>query len=77
MVLRDVATMAAAGIGVGVAVSLGVGRYIESQLYGVPARDFVTLGGAVAVLAAVALAAGCLPARRASRLDPMRALRQE
>jgi len=52
---------------------------LESQkfLYGLTARDPWTLGLAVIVLAAVALFAGYLPARRASRLDPMQALREE
>jgi predicted permease len=77
MVLRDVATMAAVGIGLGVALSLGLARYVEAQLYGVPAHDIVTIGAAAIVLAVVALAAGWLPARRASRVDPMLALRQE
>jgi predicted permease len=77
MVLRDVAAMATVGIGVGVALSVGLARYVEAQLYGVPARDIMTIGGAAIVLAAVALAAGWLPARRASRVDPMIALRQE
>jgi predicted permease len=77
MVLRDVAAMATVGIGVGVALSLGLARYVEAQLYGVPARDIVTIAAAAIVLAVVALAAGWLPARRASRVDPMIALRQE
>jgi putative ABC transport system permease protein len=65
------------GIALGVGLSLGLGRYVESQLYGVPARDALTVGGAAALLAVVALASGWLPARRASRVDPVRALRQE
>ncbi|MGH9160162.1 MAG: ADOP family duplicated permease [Vicinamibacteraceae bacterium] len=77
MVLRDVAVMAAVGIGVGVVLSLGLGRYVESQLYGVPARDTLTIAAAASALAAVALVSGWLPARRASRVDPMRALREE
>jgi predicted permease len=77
MVLRDVAAMVTVGIGVGVALSLGLARYVEAQLYGVPARDIMTIGAAAIVLAVVALAAGWLPARRASRVDPMIALRQE
>jgi ABC-type antimicrobial peptide transport system permease subunit len=77
MVLRDVAAMAAAGIAVGVVLSLGLARYVESQLYGVPARDILTVGAAVIVLAAVALVSGWLPARRASRVNPVLALRQE
>lgn len=77
MVLRDVAAMAAIGIVVGIGLSLGLGRYVQSQLYGVPARDVLTVGVAALVLAGVALASGWLPARRASRVDPMRALREE
>jgi predicted permease len=77
MVLRDVAAMAIVGIGMGVALSLGLARYVEAQLYGVPARDIMTIGAAAIVLAVVTLAAGWLPARRASRVDPMIALRQE
>ena len=63
MVLRDVAAMATVGIGVGVALSYGLARYVESQLYGVPARDLATMGAAAVILAAVALAAGWLPAQ--------------
>jgi ABC-type antimicrobial peptide transport system permease subunit len=77
MVLRDVMTTAAVGIVLGAALSLLLARYIESQLYGVPARDFLTLGAAAILLAIVALAAGWLPARRASRVDPILTLRQE
>jgi putative ABC transport system permease protein len=77
MVLRDVAAMAIVGIVMGVALSLGLTRYVEAQLYGVPARDIMTIGAAAIVLAVAALAAGWLPARRASRVDPMIALRQE
>jgi predicted permease len=77
MVLRDVAVMAAVGIGVGVALSLGLARYIESQLYGIPARDALTIVAAACVLVTVALLSGWLPAHRASRVDPMLALRDE
>jgi ABC-type antimicrobial peptide transport system permease subunit len=77
MVLRDVAVMAAVGIVAGTALTLGLARYLESQLYGVAAHDALTMGGAAAALAAVALASGWLPARRASRVEPVRALRQE
>jgi ABC-type antimicrobial peptide transport system permease subunit len=69
--------MTAIGIVVGIGLSLGLGRYVQSQLYGVPARDVLTVGVAVLALAGVALASGWLPARRASRVDPMRALREE
>jgi predicted permease len=77
MVLRDVAAMAAVGIAAGIVLSVGLARYVESQLYGVPARDQATLAVSAAVLAAVALASGWLPAQRASRVNPVRALRQE
>jgi predicted permease len=77
MVLRDVAGMAGAGIALGVASSFGLARYVESQLYGVPLHDSTTFVAAALVLGAVALASGWLPARRASRVDPVRALRQE
>ena len=77
MVLRGVAGMAAVGIGAGALLSLTLARYIEAQLYGVESRDLATLGAAAGVLVAVALAAAWLPALKASRVDPMLALRQE
>jgi ABC-type antimicrobial peptide transport system permease subunit len=77
MILRSAAGMAAIGIGVGAALALVLGRYVESQLYGVRGGDVATLAAGAAVLAAVVLASGWWPARRASRVDPMRALRHE
>jgi ABC-type antimicrobial peptide transport system permease subunit len=79
MVLGEVTLLVAIGLVVGVAAALASTRILESQkfLYGLTARDPWTLGIAVIVLAAVALFAGYLPARRASRLDPMQALREE
>jgi predicted permease len=77
MVLRGAAGMAAIGIGLGAVLALALGRYVESQLYGIRGTDLVTLGGAAGVLVGVVLASGWLPARRASRVDPMVALRYE
>ena len=79
MVLGEVTLLVAIGLAVGFAAALASTRILESQrfLYGLTARDPWTLGIAVVVLAAVALFAGYLPARRASRLDPMQALREE
>jgi predicted permease len=77
MILRGAAAMAAIGIGLGAVLVLALGRYVESQLYGIRGADLVTLAGAGAVLVAVVLTSGWLPARRASRVDPMVALRYE
>ena len=77
MVLRGAAGMAAAGIALGTVLAFALGRYVESQLYGIRGGDLITLGGAAAVLASVVLASGWFPARRASRIDPMLALRHE
>ncbi len=77
MILRGAVGMAAIGICLGVVVALALGRYVESQLYGIRGSDLLTLGGAAAVLVAVVFVSGWLPARRASRVDPMLALRCE
>ena len=77
MVLRDAAMLVALGLTAGVGLSLAGGRLVKSFLYGMKASDPVALGGAVALLALVAAVAGYLPARRASRVDPMVALREE
>jgi putative ABC transport system permease protein len=77
LVVGEGAFLAAAGIAAGVAVSLVVTRLAASLLFGVGATDPVTFVGVPAVLAAAALAASYLPARRAMRLDPSIALRRE
>jgi predicted lysophospholipase L1 biosynthesis ABC-type transport system permease subunit len=77
MILRGAVGMAAIGICLGVVIALALGRYVESQLYGIRGSDLLTLGGAAGVLVLVVLASGWLPARRASRVDPMLALRCE
>ena len=77
MVMREVVTLIAIGVGVGVPAALALTRMVKSQLYGLEAHDPWTLGLATGLLATVACAAGYVPALRASRVDPMKALRYE
>jgi predicted permease len=77
LVLRQVAWMTLAGGVLGIAAALAFGRTARSLLFGLDEHDPVTVVVAVIVLAAVALAAAYLPARRASSIDPMQALRAD
>jgi ABC-type antimicrobial peptide transport system permease subunit len=77
MVLGEVAILIAIGLMVGFVAALATTRLVASFLYGLQPNDPWTLGIAAAMLAMVAAIAGYLPARRASRLDPMTALREE
>jgi len=77
MVMRDVMWLVAIGVAVGVPASLALMRAVQSQLYGLSTHDPLTLTLATVGLALIASAAGFLPAFRASRLDPMTALRYE
>jgi predicted permease len=77
MVLREVVTLAALGLGIGLTVSYGLTRFVASFLFGVKPHDPLTLSVSVLVLAAAAILAGYAPARRASRIDPVDALRHE
>jgi predicted permease len=75
MVIRATLRLALTGISLGVLASLAVTRLIASLLFGISPADPLTFALAVIVLTFVALAAGYLPARRASRVDPISALR--
>jgi predicted permease len=75
MVVREVAGVVLAGLAVGIAVSALAASRLGGLLYGVDALDPISFGGAVLVLLAVAGAAAYLPARRASRADPVESLR--
>ena len=77
LVLREVATVLLVGVAAGLCLALATVHVLESLLFGMSARDSVTLFTATLVLAAAAFAAGYLPARRAMRIDPMDALRYE
>lgn len=77
LVLRGALVQLAAGLAAGIPVALAGGRLLSSQLYGVKSHDPLILGLAAAVLAASALLAGFVPARRAASIDPMQALRAE
>ncbi len=77
MVLRESMIMVAIGVVVGLAGAVAAGRLIATVLYGLTATDAWSIAAAVTLMTAVSLAAGYLPARRASRVDPMTALRYE
>jgi putative ABC transport system permease protein len=74
MVVRHGALLASAGAVIGIAASLLIGRVLGSLLYGIKATDAVSFVAASSVLLRVALAASFIPARRASKVDPMVAL---
>jgi len=77
MILRETLTLVVIGTVIGVPVAIGASRLVTSRLYGLKGADPVTLIIAVLVLAIVAVAAAYLPARRASKVDPLVALRYE
>jgi predicted permease len=77
MVLREVAILIGIGLAIGTAAALATTRFLVSFLYGIKSTDPLILFAAAAVLASVAAIAGYYPARQASRLDPMAALREE
>jgi predicted permease len=77
LVLRESTTLVVTGVVIGVAVAVGVSRFVATLLYGLTPTDVTAIGGAVLVMLAVSSTASLLPARRASRVDPMVALRYD
>jgi ABC-type antimicrobial peptide transport system permease subunit len=77
MILREVLWMALAGLAIGLPVAFMTSKLVSSFLFGMKPNDPASLGLAVATLIAAAAIAGYVPARRATRIDPMTALRNE
>jgi len=77
MVMREVCLLAAIGLAIGMPIALATSRVVESFLFGMQPNDPRALTLAVAILLSAVLLAGYAPARRASRIDPMVALRRE
>jgi ABC-type antimicrobial peptide transport system permease subunit len=77
MVLRQGLSLAAIGSAIGLAIAAGASQLLAVFLFGVPPMDPLAFGGAAVLFAAVALAACYVPARRATKVDPLIALRCE
>ena len=75
MVLRESMIMVGVGVVLGLAAAVAAGRLLTAILFGLSPTDVWTIAAAIALMIGVSLAAGYLPARRASRVDPMVALR--
>jgi len=77
LVMKEVLVLVGVGIVLGLGASWGLTRYVQKELYGIQPNDLTTIILATIGIAIVALAAGYVPARRATRVDPIRALRWE
>jgi predicted permease len=77
MILRESLLLLAIGLCVGIPAAIAAGRLVQSQLYEISGSDPIAMGCAVLIIAAVTMLAAWLPARRATRVDPMVALRCE
>jgi ABC-type antimicrobial peptide transport system permease subunit len=77
MVMREALTWAAIGLAISLPVALAASKLVESFLYGMKRNDPLALAAAMLTMAGATLLAGFVPARNASRIDPMAALRHE
>jgi predicted permease len=77
MILRQATWLAILGVTLGAGAAAWLGRYVRSMLFGIQPVDPLTIGSAIAIMLLVAMFAGWLPARRAARVDPMVALRND
>ena len=77
MMVRETLLLVTIGAALGTLGSLAANRYIAGQLFGVTPRDPIAIVAALSLLGIVTMAAGYVPARQASRIDPVRALRAE
>ena len=75
--MKDVLILLAVGLAVGVPSAIALGRFVSTQLYGIQPNDPWIALATMIFLAIVSAAAGLIPARRASRIDPILALRYE
>jgi len=76
-VMKEVLLLLAIGLAVGIPTGLALGRFVGSQLYGIQPHDPSIAIATMLLLTVVSAAAGLIPAHRASRLDPLNALRYE
>ena len=77
LVMKEVVVLLAIGLAVGIPAAIGLGRFVSTQLYGIQPNDPWIAASTVALIATVSAAAGLIPAHRASRIDPILALRYE
>jgi predicted permease len=77
LILREIVFLVTIGIAIGIPITLAGSRFVTTMLYGLKGTDPISLAAAVVFLLAIAAIAGYLPARRASKVDPMIALRYE
>ena len=77
LVFRQGARLALAGIAIGIVVAAALSRFIAGMLFGLTPLDPATFIGVSALLATIALLASCIPARRATRVDPLLSIRAE